>query len=211
MTRIKMCGLRRPEDIEAANELKPEYIGFVFFPGSRRYTAPETAKALKAGLDPEIRAVGVFVDEDPVKIAALLEDGVIDLAQLHGHEDAAYVDRLRKLTDKPQTQFLRQADPQIQAFRVRSEEDALRAQASAAEEILLDAGAGDGKTFDWSWLRTVSRPYFLAGGLNPENAAQAVRELHPFAVDVSSGIETDGYKDRAKMSAFIKAVRGEEA
>ena len=199
MTRIKMCGLRRPEDIEAAGELLPEYIGFVFFPGSKRYVPPETARALKSGLNPGIRAVGVFVDEKPETVAKLLSDGTIDLAQLHGSEDEAYLADLRKRTDKPL----------IRAFRVRGAEDALRAQASSADEILLDAGAGDGKTFDWSCLRQVKRPYFLAGGLTPENAGRAVRELKPYAVDVSSGIETGGFKDIVKMRAFVRAVRME--
>jgi len=197
MTRVKMCGLRRPEDIEAANEVRPEFIGFVFFPGSRRYVTPETAGELRAKLDPGIKAVGVFVDEEPEEAARLLEEGVIDLAQLHGHEDEDYLARLRKLTDKPL----------IQAFRIRKEEDVIRAQQSSAEEILLDAGAGDGKAFDWRLLRTVTRRYFLAGGLKPENAGQAVKELKPYAVDVSSGIETDGVKDIEKMRAFIQAVR----
>ena len=199
-TQIKMCGLRRPEDIRAVNGLKPEYIGFVFFPGSRRYITPETANALKEMLDPGIEAVGVFVDENPETVAELLADRTIDIAQLHGHEDEQYLARLRKLTDRPL----------IRAFRIRSAEDAMRAQASSADRILLDAGAGDGKTFDWSWLRTVKRPYFLAGGLNPENAARAVRELKPYAVDVSSGIETDGFKDIQKMRAFMQAVRTED-
>ena len=199
MTRIKMCGLRRPEDIEAAGELLPEYIGFVFFPGSKRYVAPETARALKTGLNPGIRTVGVFVDAKPETVAKLLSDGTIDIAQLHGSEDEAYLADLRNRTDKPL----------IRAFRVRGAEDALRAQASSADEILLDAGAGDGKTFDWSWLRQVKRPYFLAGGLTPENAGRAVRELKPYAVDVSSGIETGGFKDIVKMRAFVRAVRME--
>ena len=199
-TKIKMCGLRRPEDIEAVNELKPEYIGFVFFPGSKRYVTPETAKALRAGLNPGIKAVGVFVDEDPETVARLLEEGVIDIAQLHGHEDETYLAELRKKTDKPL----------IRAFRIRSAEDAQQAQASTAEQILLDAGAGDGKTFDWSWLKEVTRPYFLAGGLTPENAGEATERLHPFALDVSSGIETDGWKDPAKMRAFVNHVRRKE-
>ena len=199
-TKIKMCGLRRPEDIEAVNELKPEYIGFVFFPGSKRYVTPETAKALRAGLEPGIKTVGVFVDGDPETVARLLEEGVIDIAQLHGHEDETYLAELRKKTDKPL----------IRAFRIRSAEDAQQAQASTAEQILLDAGAGDGKTFDWSWLKEVTRPYFLAGGLNPENAGEAVKKLKPYAVDVSSGIETEGYKDINKMRAFVRAVREEQ-
>ena len=202
MTRIKICGLRRPEDIGAVNGLQPEFIGFVFFPGSKRYVEPEEARDLKAGLAPGIKAVGVFVDEDPETVARLLEEGIIDIAQLHGHEDEAYLAGLRKLTDKPL----------IQAFRIRTGEDALQAQASSAEAILLDAGAGDGKTFDWNWLAAVTRPYFLAGGLNPENVSRAVEKLHPYAVDVSSGVETDGVKDLFKMRAFVRAVReGKEA
>ena len=200
MTRIKMCGLRREEDILAVNELKPDYIGFVFYPGSRRYISPEAAKALRAKLLPGIRAVGVLVDETPEAAARLLEEGIVDMLQLHGHEDEAYLADLRHRTDRPL----------IQAFRIRNGEDARRAAASTAEEILLDAGAGDGKIFDWSLLREVNRPYFLAGGLNPENVSRAVRELQPYGVDVSSGIETDGCKDPAKMRAFIQAVERTE-
>ena len=200
MTRIKICGLRRQEDIGAVNGLRPDYIGFVFFQGSRRCVTPEEARTLRKGLAPDIETVGVFVDEEPEKVAELLETGIIDIAQLHGQEDEAYLARLRKLTDKPL----------IKAFRVRSAEDALQAQNSSADAILLDAGAGDGKTFDWSWLEAVKRPYFLAGGLNPENVGTAVRTLKPYAVDVSSGVETDGFKDIIKMRAFTGAVKGAE-
>ena len=202
MTRIKICGLRRPEDIGAVTGLRPEYIGFVFFRGSKRYVTPEEARVLRDGLAQGIKAVGVFVDEKPETVARLLEEGIIDIAQLHGHEDETYLAGLRQLTGKPL----------IQAFRIRSAEDAAQAQASSAEAILLDAGAGDGKTFDWSWLDAVARPYFLAGGLSPDNAGKAVTKLHPYAVDVSSGVETDGVKDVMKMRAFVRAVReGKEA
>ncbi len=197
MTRVKMCGLRRAEDIEAANRLMPEYIGFVFAPASRRYIVPEDAATLRQRLRPGIRAVGVFVDEEESAAARLLAEGVIDIAQLHGNEDEAYIARLKALTGKPV----------IRAFRVKSAEDLRAAEASPADMILLDAGAGDGKTFDWSLLSSVSRPYFLAGGLTPENAAEAVKRFRPFAVDVSSGIETDGFKDCNKMRAFMRAVR----
>ena len=197
MTRVKMCGLRRAEDIEAANRLMPEYIGFVFAPASRRFISLEEAAALRQALSPGIRAVGVFVDEDAETVARLLESGVIDIAQLHGNEDEAYIARLKARTGKPV----------IRAFRVKNAEDLRAAEASPADMILLDAGAGDGKTFDWSMLSSVSRPYFLAGGLTPENTAEAVKRYHPFAVDVSSGIETDGFKDCNKMRAFMRAVR----
>ena len=197
MTRVKMCGLRRAEDIEAANRLMPEYIGFVFAPASRRFISLEEAAALRQALSPGIRAVGVFVDEDAETVARLLESGVIDIAQLHGHEDEAAIARLKALAGKPV----------IRAFRVRGAEYLRAAEASAADMVLLDAGAGDGKSFDWSLLSSVSRPYFLAGGLTPENVAEAVRRFRPFAVDVSSGIETGGFKDYNKMCAFIRAVR----
>ena len=197
MTQVKMCGLRRAEDIEAANRLMPEYIGFVFAPASRRFISLEEAAALRQALSPGIRAVGVFVDEDAETVARLLESGVIDIAQLHGNEDEAYIARLKARTGKPV----------IRAFRVKNAEDLRAAEASPADMILLDAGAGDGKTFDWSMLSSVSRPYFLAGGLTPENTAEAVKRYHPFAVDVSSGIETDGFKDCNKMRAFMRAVR----
>ena len=197
MTRVKMCGLRRAEDIEAANRLMPEYIGFVFAPASRRFISLEEAAALRQALSPGIRAVGVFVDAKESAAARLLAEGVIDIAQLHGNEDEAYIARLKARTGKPV----------IRAFRVKNAEDLRAAEASPADMILLDAGAGDGKTFDWSMLSSVSRPYFLAGGLTPENTAEAVKRYHPFAVDVSSGIETDGSKDCNKMRAFMRAVR----
>lgn len=197
MTRIKFCGLTRPGDILAANALKPEYIGFVFAPASRRYLPPEQAAALRQLLDPDIRAVGVFVDETPETVAGLLNRGVIHLAQLHGREDGAYLRRLRALTRRPV----------IQAFRIQSAADLAAAGQSSADFVLLDSGAGTGTRFDWSLLRDFRRPYFLAGGLTPDNAARAVAALPPFAVDVSSGIETDGGKDPIKMAAFAAAVR----
>lgn len=196
-TAVKLCGLSRPEDIAAVNELKPEYIGFVFASKSKRYVTPERAAELKKLLDPGIKAVGVFVDEEPEKIAELLNQDVIDLAQLHGREDEVYITKLRTLTDKSL----------IQAFQIWSEEDIKRAQESSADYILLDSGAGTGQTFDWEFLKSVKRPYFLAGGLDSSNVGDAVQKLHPYAVDVSSGIETDGKKDRQKMKEFLINVR----
>lgn len=198
MTKIKLCGLTRPCDIEAANELGPEYIGFVFAKGSRRYTDVDKAAGLRALLRPDISAVGVFVNEEPECVAALLKRGIIDVAQLHGGEDEAYIHRLRALTDAPI----------IKAFRVETERDVITAERSGADYILLDSGSGGtGTVFDWRLLRRMERPYFLAGGLNPDNAAQAVGALHPYAVDVSSGIETNKLKDAEKMRAFVRAVR----
>ncbi|MCI6569076.1 MAG: phosphoribosylanthranilate isomerase [Dysosmobacter sp.] len=202
MTKIKLCGLSRPCDIETANRLLPEYIGFVFAPKSKRYVPPGTAAALKRLLHPSIQAVGVFVREEPEQVARLLRDGIIDIAQLHGGEDAAYVRVLRRLTDRPI----------LQAFRVDSAADVAAAQKSEADMILLDAGAGGtGTAFGWMLLRDIRRPYFLAGGLHPDNVREAMERLSPYAVDVSSGIETDGRKDADKMEAFMRTVRRERA
>ncbi len=201
MTKIKLCGLSRTQDIEAANKLKPDYIGFVFAAKSKRRVSPLKATELKSRLDPEIKAVGVFLNDDLDAVAAMMNLGIVDLVQLHGSEDEEYIKKLRTITDKPV----------IKAFIINSAEDVKRAEASTADYILLDGGKGEGKAFDWSLLKNIKRPYFLAGGLNPGNAADAVRTLAPFSVDVSTGIETDGKKDEEKMTAFVNAVReGEE-
>lgn len=201
MTKIKLCGLTRPCDIAWANELRPDYIGFVFAKKSKRYAAPELAAQLKALLNPEIQAVGVFVNEDVDTVAELLRAGIIDVAQLHGKEDESYIAALRARTDKPI----------FKAFRIDSEADVAKANASSADFVLLDSGnGGTGTVFDWQLLQGIARPYFLAGGLHPGNIGEAVKALKPFGVDVSSGIETDGLKDQAKMAQFVQAVRKEE-
>ena len=200
MTKIKMCGLSSIEDIEAANAIKPDYIGFVFAEISkRRVSAPEASK-LKSKLDPDIKAVGVFLDDKLDFVASMLNLGIVDVVQLHGSENEEYIEKVREITNKPI----------IKAFIIRSKEDVERAEKSTADYILLDGGKGEGKVFDWSLLKAIKRPFFLAGGLNPDNAADAVKALKPYAVDVSTGIETDGVKDREKMAAFANAVRKAE-
>ena len=198
MTKIKLCGLSRLEDIETVNGLKPEFIGFVFYKKSIRYVDLDKAAELKKKLDPDIKAVGVFIDEAIKDVAYLLNEDIIDIAQLHGREDEEYISELRKLTG---------GKPVIKAFRIKSVEDASLVNASSADYVLLDSGAGDGKLLDRSLLREVKRDYFLAGGLDPENVKDALKETDPFAVDVSSGIETDKKKDPEKMKKFVKTVR----
>ena len=199
MTKIKMCGLSRIEDIEAANAIKPDYIGFVFAEISKRRVSALEASKLKSKLDPDIKAVGVFLDDKLDFVASMLNLGIVDVVQLHGSEDEEYIERVRQITSKPI----------IKAFIIRSKEDVERAEKSTADYILLDGGKGEGKVFDWSLLKDIKRPYFLAGGLNPVNASDAVKALKPYAVDVSTGIETDGVKDKEKMTAFADAVREE--
>lgn len=200
MTKIKFCGLSRTCDIEAVNELKPEYIGFVFAEKSKRFVSPSDAKKLKNLLIPDIKAVGVFVNESPQTVADILNQEIIDIAQLHGSEDESYIQELRRLTEKPV----------IKAFCIENTDNLQQIESSSADYVLLDSGAGTGTVFDWDIIKHIKRPYFLAGGLSADNAENAVNTLHPYAVDVSSGIEKDGVKDKFKMAAFAAAVRKEK-
>ena len=195
MTKIKLCGLSRVEDIEVVNILLPEYIGFVFAKKSKRYISPAQASKLKKILDKKISAVGVFVNEEIATVAEIAK--FLDLIQLHGNEDENYISTLKNLTGKKI----------IKAFKIKTAEDLQRAKDCRADFILLDSGAGTGEIFNWQLLKNFEREYFLAGGLTVENVADAVKLLKPFAVDVSSGIESGGLKDEAKMKKFVSAVR----
>ena len=199
MTKIKMCGLRRPEDIEFANRVKPDYIGYVFAEKSKRYIAPEKAAELTKLLDGDIVPVGVFVDETMENVIAAVKMGAVKMVQLHGSESEDFVSELKS-----------RGIPVIKAFQVGAAEDIAAAERSCADMVLLDSGKGSGQTFDWSLIGSIKRPYLLAGGITAENAAQAIRQLRPFGVDASSCLETDGFKDIAKMKAFAQAVRAAE-
>lgn len=202
MSRIKICGLQRPEDIEAVNEARPDYCGFIVeFPRSRRSIDRQTLRELVQGLREEIVPVGVFVDAPKELVANLLEEGTIQMAQLHGQESQEYIRELKKMTEKPL----------IQAFSIKSKEDVERAQESRADYILLDQGSGGtGKTFDWALVGEIGRPYFLAGGLGVENLREAIGMLHPWAVDLSSSLEIDGSKDAGRIRQAVEIVRMEE-
>ncbi len=214
--RVKLCGLWRDEDVEAVLEAAPDYCGFVVdFPRSHRSVTPERAIELGCALaDSGIARVGVFVDADPETIELLVLAEAIDVVQLHGHEDAAYVRGLRELLD---TTTLGRKARIIQAFKVRSAADLAAAEKSPADLVLLDNGQGTGEAFDWSLLAVgaptrPSRPFILAGGLTPQNVASAVAATRPFGVDMSSGIESpaaDGspVKDAQKMIDAVAAVR----
>ena len=215
MIHVKFCGLRRPEDIEAVNRLQPDLAGFVFAKSKRQVSA-EQATELKRKLDSKIKTVAVLVNMPVEEAAALADAGIADLLQLHGDEDAAYIAKLKTLTGAKI----------IKAIRLRSGEPtanaSLLAEAAQADCYLFDtfvsdAYGGTGKTFSLSLLNSlpIDKPFFLAGGLDADNVAiiiEKVREdarLLPYfyGVDVSGGIETDGYKDAAKMEAFMKAIQ----
>ena len=199
MTKIKICGLRRPQDIEAVNAARPDFAGFVVeVPGSRRSVDKRELRELAGRLEEGILSVGVFVNALPELVAELLEEGTLDLAQLHGQEDEIYMAELRRLTEKPL----------IQAFSIQTGQDAEQALESRADYLLLDQGrGGTGQTFDWSLLPEINRPFFLAGGLGEENLERAIRQVRPWAVDLSSSLETDGQKDPEKILRAVDLVR----
>ena len=210
-TKIKICGLTRAEDIQNVNKLLPDYIGFVFWEKSKRNVSKEKAAELRSLLAPGIKAVGVFVDADTEFVADLVKDGIIDIAQLHGTEDVSYIGRLRECVNRGRRDSRINDDVNkrfeiIKAFNVNKLDSFEEAEKSPADYIMMDSGKGSGVTFDWSKLDGLERPYFLAGGLSPDNVKEVTDKLHPFGVDVSSGVETDGVKDAAKMLRFMNAL-----
>ena len=200
MTKIKICGLRRREDIEIVNRTLPDFIGFVFAPSPRQVSAEE-AKQLKALLNPAIRSVGVFVNQSPYFIEQLSRENVIDLIQLHGDEEEERINQIKQITKKPV----------IKAVRVKSEKDAAKKWNS--DFVLYDAYVksaygGTGKTFCWALLKQAQRPFFLAGGITLETVEKALWEVRPDCIDVSGGVETGGWKDAKKIERMIEKVRG---
>lgn len=196
MTKVKICGMRQRQDIEYANLLMPDYIGFVFAPGRRRYIDIQTALELKKLLSVKIKAVGVFVNEDTDKILSAVQSGCIDIIQLHGRESDEYIKNLKSLLKIPV----------IKAFSISDKQDIARAESSSADIVLLDNGAGGtGEHFDWALTQSLKRPFILAGGLNTGNISSALT-YNPYAVDVSSGVESDGFKDFDIMQKFMQKI-----
>ena len=197
MSKIKICGLTRLCDIDAVNAERPDYIGFVFAE-SRRKVSPQQAMKLRQELNQGITPVGIFVDEAIEQILPLIQADIIDIVQLHGTESDEYIKTLKYLSGKPV----------IKAVSVNKIGDVQKAAATSADYLLLDSkGGGTGKAFDWNLIGETDKPYFLAGGLDIDNIADAISKTTPFAVDVSSGVETDGLKDPMKIKEFIRRVR----
>lgn len=196
MTKIKLCGIKSEDDIKVINEVLPNYIGFVFAGKSKRYISFDTANTLKSRLDNRVKAVGVFVNEDIENIAYLVKNKIIDIVQLHGNEDEGYINILKTKINVPI----------IYAYQIKSKAD-IKSVKNDTDFILLDAGTGCGETFDEALLEDFDNEYFLAGGLSIDNIKEKIIKLHPFGVDVSSGIETEGKKDAAKIRKFVSLVR----
>ncbi|MBQ1312739.1 MAG: phosphoribosylanthranilate isomerase [Blautia sp.] len=198
---VKMCGLSRPEDILAVNEAKPDFAGFILgYQKSFRNIPEETLAVLTSLLDEEILPVGVFVDAPLEVPERLLKKGILKLAQLHGEEDEDYIRSLQERTGRPV----------IKAFTVRNAGDIQRALKSSADYILLDQGKGGGQVFDWSLIPPIERRFFLAGGLGTDNIEEAVRKVHPWALDLSSGLETGKKKDPEKIRRIMEILDAAE-
>ncbi len=198
MVKIKICGIRRLEDIEIVNKYKPDYIGFVFA-DSKRKVSHELASQLKANLSPDIISVGVFVNENEDRILKLYADGIIDIAQLHGGESEDYIKYLKDNTNDELKI--------IKAIEMSEDEDLSEYDNSQADYLLLDSGKGSGKTFDWRLIRKdLKKEFFLAGGINSGNVKEAIEEFNPFAIDLSSSLETDGYKDENKIKEIMEVI-----
>ncbi|ATO44450.1 phosphoribosylanthranilate isomerase [Loigolactobacillus coryniformis] len=190
MTLVKICGLMQLSDAPAVNQAQPDFAGFIFVPGKRRQISLAQATQLRHALQPQIKTAGVFVDAPLAEMLIPLQQGIISVIQLHGHESESTVQALQAAGAQV-IQVQRQATP-IQA-----------------DFVLYDAAQpGSGKTFDWQQLpQQPSRPFFLAGGLNLTNVKKALTQVQPAGVDISSGVETAGLKDPAKIAAFVQAVR----
>lgn len=199
MVKIKICGLRRLEDIEIVNKYNPDYIGFVFADSKRKVTH-ELAVQMKSILDPDIISVGVFVDADVDEIVGLFDDGVIEIAQLHGSESEEYIRNLKEKTD-----FKIKI---INAIEMSGELDLLEYDNSIADYLLLDSGKGSGKTFDWRLIRQdLDKDFFLAGGIDISNVSEAIESFSPYAIDLSSSLETDGFKDENKIKEIMEVIK----
>lgn len=215
--KVKMCGISKVETIPAVVEAKPDYMGLVFAPSKRQVTVDQ-AKTLVEELhkqytkrynngaeqsnNDEIKTVGVFVNETLDNLVSIATEANLDVVQLHGDEDEAFIQSLKERTNVEVWK----------AVQIRSAADAETWSDSSADMLLFDAyhkdeRGGTGEVFDWSCLDEFERPFMLAGGIDSTNVARAIRTVRPYGIDISSGIETDGVKDDEKITAFTKLVR----
>ena len=196
MTKIKICGLTRKEDIKYINKYHPDYIGFVFAL-SKRQVSDNQAKELKALVNDDINVVGVFVDDDINHIITLVQQHIIDIVQLHGNEDEQYIELLKQHIDVPI----------IKAIKVINE-DSLKVNYNVDYYLLDNKVSGSGQSFDWSLIKQLNKPFFLAGGINLNNLDEALNQ-QAYGIDLSSGVETNGIKDEAKIKEVIRRIRND--
>jgi phosphoribosylanthranilate isomerase len=210
MTKVKICGIRRKEDINFVNIYLPDFIGFIFAQSKRRLTCHE-AKELSLELDKSIKKVGVFVNEKMDNVINIAEECDLDVVQIHGDETPDYI---RSLKENLMKRSPNSGVEIWKAIRVKdrsflNDMDEFHADAFVLDTFTDGSYGGSGKTFDWSLVGEITKRkrIVLAGGLNIENVKSAIECVNPYAVDISSGVETEGYKDEIKIRDFINAVK----
>ena len=198
MVKIKICGIRRLDDINIVNKYKPDYIGFVFA-DSKRQVSHELAAELKSNLDSDIIPVGVFVDADHDEIIELFNEGIIEIAQLHGDESEEYINVLKQKTNNELKI--------IKAIEMSEDKSLQEYDSLQVDYLLFDSGKGSGKTFDWRLMKSdLKKEFFLAGGIDSTNVKEAIERFNPYAVDLSSSLETDGFKDENKIKEIMEVI-----
>ncbi len=203
MTKIKICGLTRRKDVDAVNIAHPDYAGFIFAKGRKRTIDSVEAAILRESMISDIKTVGVFLDNDIKEIESIYKSGIIDIVQLHGNEDEGFITELKSRIDAPI----------IKAVSVRTVQDIIDAESIICDYLLLDTykkgrSGGTGVSFDWKMIPVIKKPFFLAGGINEDNILSAMK-YGAYALDVSSGAETDGKKDLKKIIDLVRKVRGD--
>lgn len=192
MAKIKICGLRRLQDADYVNAVLPDYVGFILTPGFRRSIDFETAEALKNRLNPKIKVAGVFVNDELSVINRFVNLKIIDAVQLHGSESPQFCNKINA--------------PVIKAFKP---DEFKSVKNYNTQYFLFDSGTGSGVKFDWSMLPETKTPFFLAGGIDADNVRQAIKQVNPYCIDVSSSVETNGFKDFDKIKTITERVRNE--
>ena len=205
--KVKMCGMKRVEDIAYANEVRPDAIGYIFFPKSKRYVTSKQAKSLDQNLNQTILSVGVFVNETIKNVVEIAKEVPLDVIQLHGDEDLDYIKDLKTKIEIPIWK----------AVRVKETKDIKEAEQLPVDRLLLDTfteekdmygGTGKVMNYDLIPKEGISKPFFIAGGLHNKNIKEITEKVHPYGIDISSGIETDGYKDLIKMKEIMEITGG---
>lgn len=204
--KLKLCGIRRIEDVEMINSVLPDYIGFIFYRKSKRYVDPESARILEISLKKSISPVGVFVNETAENIAHIAEKVRLKAVQLHGDEDEEYISSLRRLYN----------GEIWKAVRVKCTDDVKRAEELSADMLLYDsfssdAYGGTGKRANLSAIISAkpNKPFFLAGGIDAENIGEILARIKPYGIDLSGGIEVNGVKNRIRLMEFIDKISDE--
>lgn len=196
-TVIKVCGLRTETDVDCINAARPDYAGVVLCSRYWRGVDFEQAKRLRKRLDPNIPLVGLFVNDTFCDVLVALRQGIVDMVQLQGTESEEYITSLQMMSRKPVIKACRVHDASVLPY----------AESSAADYILLESRA-ECEQYDPDLVRQVKRPYFLSGGLTPENLQEAIQELHPWGVNLAEGVETDGRLDGYKVARAVELAKG---